>query len=110
MMPPFADGRRIDRTPHLNGACGRRRRRALVKSQDLVVPRKSDKGDETSTCCRLISHHVLVIYFQQHTRRQCPPPMPREAAIGQIIFRQLDLMIGERELALKVSLVDGPAR
>src|SRR5258708_17195134 len=110
MVSPFAHRRRIDRTPHLNSACGRRRRRAFVKSQDLVVPRKSDKADETSARCRLISYDVLVIYFQQHIRRQCRPPMPRKAAIGQIVFRQFDLMIRERELALKVSFVNGPAR
>ena len=109
MVPPFADGRRIDRTPHLNGACGRRRRRALVKSQDLVVPGKPDKADETSARRRLIPDDVLVIDFQQHIRGQRRPPMSRQPAIGQIIFRQFDLIVRERELALKVGLVDGPA-
>src|ERR1700730_599594 len=110
MMPPFAHRRRIDRPPHLNSACGRRRRRAFVKSQDLVVPRKSDKADETSAGCRLISYDVLVVYFQQYIRRQCRPPMTGKAAIGQIVFRQFDLMIRKRELASKVSFVNGPAR
>ena len=36
--------------------------------------------------------------------------MPREAAIGQIILGQFGLVVRERELALKVGLVDGPAR
>jgi len=109
VVSPFADRRRIDRAPHLNGARGRRRRRALVKSQDLVVPRQSEKADEAPARCGLIADDVLVVDFQQHIRRQRRPPMPRQAAIGQIIFRQFDLMVRERKLALKVRLVDRPA-
>ena len=73
MVAPFADRRRIDRAAHLHGACGCRRCRAFVKSQDLVVPGKSDKADETAARGRLIPDDVLVVDFQQHIRRQASP-------------------------------------
>src|SRR5215471_18943439 len=109
MVSPFADRRGIDRTPHLNGARGRGRRWALVKSQHLVVPGKPYKADEASARCQLIPHNVLVMYFQKDLRWQYRAPVLREAAKCKIVFRQFDLPIRECKLALKVRFVNRPA-
>src|ERR1700736_4604049 len=75
MVAPFADRGRIDRTAYLNGAGGRRRRRAFVEPQHLIIPGKPDELNEKPARRRLVPHDVLVIYFQKHFRRQGRPPV-----------------------------------
>src|ERR1700736_3565262 len=53
MVAPFADRGRIDRTAYLNGAGGRRRRRAFVEPQHLIIPGKPAELNEKPARRRL---------------------------------------------------------
>ena len=81
-----------------------------MKLQHLLVPRQAEKADDPSAFRRLILDDILVIDLEQNIGWQRRLPMRGQTAKGQIVVRQFDLVVGERELALKVSFVDRPAR
>src|ERR1700720_3391223 len=110
MTPPLPPGRGINRATDLNSAGGCRRSATFVKAKHLVLPRKAGEFDEASARRRLIAHDVLIVHLQQHIRRQDRLPMLRETAKGQIVVRQLDLIVREQEHAAKQGFMDRPAR
>jgi hypothetical protein len=100
-MAPFADRGGVDRAANLNGACGCRRRLALIETQDTVLPGQAEECDQAAALLGLIAHNVLVTDIHERTRRQRRLPMPREAAIGQDVVRKFGLIVGRQELAWK---------
>ena len=81
----------------------------FVETQDVVVPWQAGERDEAPARRRLIAHDVLISHLQEDIRGQDRFQMSRETTIGQIIVRQLDLIIREGEYAVEKRFVDRPA-